>query len=1305
MPRQLLQRIPKGIKKDSAEYRFYVDSFSAYKPVRKNLYLNRKVKLPTEEDIYVCDCISSESLINPRSPRYRSFVEAEEEKLFAKWRKKQRRKKTKAARRPAKPGPAKIAEESPGPGAEGGGEPPVLFPQPKPPQVEFVYSKMKAQVSPEFQAYLTRRVQEMVKNDSNISIDCGPRCLNRLICTECEVKSCPVGALCRNRRFQKQQNKLVYPKPTPTKGWGLFALEPIRKGDFIIQYLGEIFSLSSQVGLKRRFEYAGSTCTYLMKLSPKEVIDPTKKGNVARFINHSCDPNCVTQKWNVMGEVFVGIFAKKEIRVHEELSFDYKFDVYKTPFLECFCEAFNCKGYLGLAGGNPKLRLRLPPPRQLSPVKITLERLPAPGPRDLIELRSDKKSKKKSSFIIKKSPAAPPPPEARAETPGRPEPEQRAPEPPEEAPREEAQDRAPQEAAPAEPAAPEPAPPADETEAPALSEKDECEICNKSIYCDSESEAAGQPSAEARAGSEGVPCTQCPANYHIGCLASRVCAKCGHDLAAEGENQIGLVAGDLLRRAPAGGGGAEAASPRTKEPSSKSIDSDNLDWASQSRLELSARKTRRGSGDTRPRKNSEGGVLGFAGAKADFRTKKKQQFKMITGHIKAIFDKDFPASAFRKAYFDEKNKLRPLGAAGAEPCADFSSFFISPVELAVFKQRGTRIFLKQTNIHVFWNNSDISYKNFFARNSELRCGCRPEERRFVADLLRFIQRCVVAYRESSGSVESSFRIPAIFLKRVLGEYYRNSKFVEKEFGVKLGFERAHVTDECYPIHFLTAVRLRGRSQNIQRAHQYIQAQLRPLVARRKYMTREDIKAIISKLQQIKRNINPTEIRCCRDNALRDINHPFYTIYYKDKEVAFIGTKERVAWAEKFVASVIEASRRLEDSPLALNFLVPGGAKAQLLHVKGKAEKKFPGNRLIVYDSLPPKRTGSLTLISTYRRFEDFARWTDQVRAPRAGRLGREPAALPRLPDGAALPKGEGLLQEPGQLLAHAQLFVRQNVGLAFARLRRRRGPLPLALPAPARARPARPRVPVLPALRQQPGQGRRGPPRNGPHQLGHLQNPLHHAQKGARPLRAPLHFQGRPRAAHQARQAGRAARRAPRRPRAAPRTHPRARGAPPPARHAPRPGPPRPSGQRRHARGEEWGAVRGAPAQVRNAADDQARAGRRAASGAAGGTPGVPDPRGHDERHAPGAPTAAAVSALSGGLRKVCPAGPGEVRAQGARAEGALRAEEGGGAGHEKDDSAAAARTEEFPERSVAVAFVVVDFVFAGEPRGLAPQK
>jgi SET domain-containing protein len=50
-----------------------------------------------------------------------------------------------------------------------------------------------------------------------------------------------------------------------------------------------------------------------MRISSKEMIDPTYKGNMARFINHSCAPNCITEKWHVLGEICVGIFSIRDI--------------------------------------------------------------------------------------------------------------------------------------------------------------------------------------------------------------------------------------------------------------------------------------------------------------------------------------------------------------------------------------------------------------------------------------------------------------------------------------------------------------------------------------------------------------------------------------------------------------------------------------------------------------------------------------------------------------------------------------------------------------------------------------------------------------------------------------------------------------------------------------------------------------------------------------------------------------------------------------------------------------------------------
>lgn len=59
-----------------------------------------------------------------------------------------------------------------------------------------------------------------------------------------------------------------------------------------------------------------------------QLIDATSKGGIFRYINHSCDPNCETQKWTVDGESCIGIFSKKFIKRGEELTFDYQFERY-----------------------------------------------------------------------------------------------------------------------------------------------------------------------------------------------------------------------------------------------------------------------------------------------------------------------------------------------------------------------------------------------------------------------------------------------------------------------------------------------------------------------------------------------------------------------------------------------------------------------------------------------------------------------------------------------------------------------------------------------------------------------------------------------------------------------------------------------------------------------------------------------------------------------------------------------------------------------------------------------------------------
>lgn len=75
------------------------------------------------------------------------------------------------------------------------------------------------------------------------SDDCGSQCMNRITMHECTKTNCRYGAdperQCSNRSIQRFQGKKTVPRPTPGKGWGLFADEDIEPGDYIIEYVGE----------------------------------------------------------------------------------------------------------------------------------------------------------------------------------------------------------------------------------------------------------------------------------------------------------------------------------------------------------------------------------------------------------------------------------------------------------------------------------------------------------------------------------------------------------------------------------------------------------------------------------------------------------------------------------------------------------------------------------------------------------------------------------------------------------------------------------------------------------------------------------------------------------------------------------------------------------------------------------------------------------------------------------------------------------------------------------------------------------
>ena len=165
-------------------------------------------------------------------------------------------------------------------------------------------------------------------------------------------------------------------------GLGAFATRFISKHTPIIEYVGELCT-QSQADIREAYydtvPRLSSSC-YLFRLDKDTIIDATRYGNAARFINHSCAPNCVAWKillpcWNdvtrslhsvsptiseciepiptnrrfgIGSRPAVVIFAASDIQAGEELCYDYAFTPDHDPSkrLECYCGAKECRGWM-----------------------------------------------------------------------------------------------------------------------------------------------------------------------------------------------------------------------------------------------------------------------------------------------------------------------------------------------------------------------------------------------------------------------------------------------------------------------------------------------------------------------------------------------------------------------------------------------------------------------------------------------------------------------------------------------------------------------------------------------------------------------------------------------------------------------------------------------------------------------------------------------------------------------------------------------------------------------------------------------
>ncbi|KAF5559380.1 histone-lysine n-methyltransferase ASH1L [Fusarium mexicanum] len=236
---------------------------------------------------------------------------------------------------------------------------------------------------------------------------CGESCQNRIMLYECDEQNCNAGKqYCTNRAFATltaRRNKGgkyrvgVEVIKTSDRGYGVRSNRCFRPNQIIMEYAGEI--ITEEECERRMTEvYKDNECYYLMSFDQNMIIDATT-GSIARFVNHSCNPNCRMIKWIVSGQPRMALFAgDKPIMTGDELTYDYNFDPFSAKNVQkCLCGEPNCRGVLG------------PKPREVKQPKTDLKNAVKgavkAGKRKLKELIGDEGDNGKNAKKRKVQPA------------------------------------------------------------------------------------------------------------------------------------------------------------------------------------------------------------------------------------------------------------------------------------------------------------------------------------------------------------------------------------------------------------------------------------------------------------------------------------------------------------------------------------------------------------------------------------------------------------------------------------------------------------------------------------------------------------------------------------------------------------------------------------------------------------------------------------------------------------------------------------------------------------------------------------
>ncbi|XP_014262074.1 histone-lysine N-methyltransferase ash1 isoform X2 [Cimex lectularius] len=208
----------------------------------------------------------------------------------------------------------------------------------------------------------------------NSNPGCGDSCINRMVLAECSPQLCPCKEKCSNQKIQRHEWAPGLVKfMTRDKGWGIKTKYMIQKDVFILEYVGEVVS-DREFKSRMASKYQKDTHHYCLNLDSGLVIDGHRMGGEGRFVNHSCEPNCEMQKWCVNGLFRMALFALRDIKADEELTYDYNFSLFNpTEGQPCKCGSTRCRGVIGGKSQRMSIQGTLIP--NVEPDKTTVGRV------------------------------------------------------------------------------------------------------------------------------------------------------------------------------------------------------------------------------------------------------------------------------------------------------------------------------------------------------------------------------------------------------------------------------------------------------------------------------------------------------------------------------------------------------------------------------------------------------------------------------------------------------------------------------------------------------------------------------------------------------------------------------------------------------------------------------------------------------------------------------------------------------------------------------------------------------------------